>query len=85
MNKKLNVKSIFLEKPTQLSERIILFILLTLTFMIFFNPLRFSPIDPIEAIFLSMLPALSISWGVIVFLRLFFKKANYIESQPPEA
>lgn len=78
MNQKLDIKSIFLEKPNKLSERIILFILLTITFMIFFNPLRFSPIHPIEAVLISMLPSLSISWGIIISLRLFFKKSEYV-------
>lgn len=79
MSKKLDIKKIFLEQPQTIGERILLFILLMISFMIFFTPLKFSKVNPIEAFILSLFPAISISWGWIVFLRLLFKKKNYIK------
>lgn len=81
MSNKLDVKRIFLEQPQTIGERVILFIVLMITFMIFFTPLKFSTIHPIEAFILSLFPSASISWGWIVFLRLVFKKSEYIKDE----
>lgn len=77
MKVKIDVGKIFLTPPYEMSERITLFIMLVITFIIFFTPLKFSHISPIEAVITAAFPALSISWGWIVLLRSVFKKKKY--------
>ena len=74
-----DIKKIFLTPPKKLHEKIILIITLCITFIIFFRPIQFSEIKPIEALIISGLAALSVSWGWIVLLRSVFKKSEYIK------
>lgn len=73
----IDIKKIFLTPPDTNKERIIFLSMLVITFVIFFGPLCFSAIPPIKGILLSCLPALSLSWGWIVFLRSLFSKEKY--------
>ncbi|MDK9711153.1 MAG: hypothetical protein OEL90_08150 [Acidaminobacter sp.] len=74
-----DVQKIFLTPPRRLGERAILLGMLVVTFMIFFGPLKFSQVPPLEAALTAMLPAVSLSWGWIVFLRYRFRKAEYLK------
>ncbi|MBN2285827.1 MAG: hypothetical protein JXQ26_05350 [Tissierellales bacterium] len=76
----LDTRKIFLKPPKSLLERIVLFVTLVMTFMIFFAPLQFSSMPPVEAVAISMLPAISISWGWIVLLRFLFRRSEFIKS-----
>lgn len=75
---KVDTKKIFLAPPKSMFERVSLFLMLLVSFVFFFSPLNFSQISPIEAILLSMLPSVSLSWGWIVLLRFLFRKSEYI-------
>ncbi|MFZ5967820.1 MAG: hypothetical protein ACOYVK_11690 [Bacillota bacterium] len=77
MKVEIDIRKIFLTPPSTMYERVILFLLMMITFIIFFGPLRFSPISPIEAVLTAALPALTISWGWIVFLRSVFRKKDF--------
>jgi len=74
-----DVQRIFLSPPRRLSERAILLGMLVVTFMIFFGPLKFSQVPPLEAALTAMLPAVSLSWGWMVFLRYKFRKNEYLK------
>ena len=73
----IDIKKIFLTPPNTLKERITLFAMLLVTFLIFFGPICFSPISPIKAILLSCAPAISISWGWMILLRSLFRKSEF--------
>jgi hypothetical protein len=80
MNVKIDIAKIFLSPPSSMFERVTLFILILITFVMFFGPLKFSNIPPIEAAFTAALPALSISWGWIVLLRSIFRKKDFCKN-----
>lgn len=65
---------IFLSPPKSIGERIKLFVMMVLTFTLFFQPLQFSNITPVEAFVTALMPAATLSWGWIVFLRYKSKK-----------
>ncbi|MGL4607266.1 MAG: hypothetical protein ACRCU3_07370 [Eubacteriaceae bacterium] len=73
----IDMKKIFFTPPKGNREKFSLFLLLLITFMLFFGPIVFSNMHPVKAILLSALPAISISWGWIVFLRSQFQKKEY--------
>lgn len=75
----IDIKKIFLTPPKKLHERIMLLVTLCITFIIFFRPIQFSEIRPIEALIMSGLASLSVSWGWIVLLRSLFKKSEYMK------
>lgn len=77
MKVKIDIFKIFFTPPSTIYERIILLVMLVITFIIFFLPLRFSNMSPFESIFIAAIPALSISWGWILFLRSIFKKKDF--------
>ncbi|MEW9097344.1 MAG: hypothetical protein AB2417_19905 [Clostridiaceae bacterium] len=80
MRVKIDIAKIFLTPPYEMSERITLFLMLVITFIIFFTPLKFSRISPFEAAITAAFPSLSISWGWIVLLRSIFKKKKYCKN-----
>ena len=51
--------------------------MMVVLFVMFFGPICFTDIHPVKAIFLSSLPALSVSWGWIVLLRSLFRKSEF--------
>jgi len=77
MKVKIDLFKIFLTPPATMFERIILFITLVVTFMIFFGPLKYSVMSPWNAIVTAAFPSLSISWGWIVLLRSIFRKRDF--------
>ncbi|OGO78837.1 MAG: hypothetical protein A2Y23_08505 [Clostridiales bacterium GWB2_37_7] len=77
MNVKIDIVKIFFFPPSNMFERITLFLLLLITFVMFFGPLKFSRIPPMEAVLTAALPAISISWGWIVLLRSIFRKKDF--------
>ncbi|SDK73683.1 hypothetical protein [Natronincola ferrireducens] len=77
MKVKMDIAKIFLTPPSTMFERISLFLMLVVTFMVFFGPLRFSTMEPIEAVFTAAIPAMSISWSWIVLLRSIFRKKDF--------
>lgn len=79
MKVKMDLNKIFLTPPSTMYERITLFLMLTITFIIFFSPLKFSSMNPVEAAITAALPALSISWGWIILLRSIFRKKDFVK------
>lgn len=73
----LDLKRIFLTPPNTRKEKIMLLVMMVVTFMMFFGPICFSPIPPVKGILLACMPTLSISWGWIVFLRSMFRKSEF--------
>lgn len=77
MKVKIDIAKIFFTPPSTMYERIALFIMLTVTFIMFFGPLKFSKMSPIEAVLTASLPSLSISWGWIILIRSIFRKKDF--------
>ncbi|KJF26306.1 hypothetical protein [Clostridium aceticum] len=77
MKVEMDIRKIFLTPPSTMVERVILLLLMVVTFILFFSPLRFSPISPLEAALTAAVPSLTISWGWVVFLRSVFKKREF--------
>lgn len=75
-----DIKKIFMTPPRTRHEKLILLFTLLITFVIFFRPIQFSEIKPLEALLISGLSSVSISWGWIVLLRSLFKKSEYKKS-----
>lgn len=75
----IDIKKIFLTPPKTRHERLILLFTLLITFVLFFRPIQFSQIKPFEAVLLSGLTSVSLSWGWIVLLRSLFKKREYMK------
>lgn len=73
----MDIAKIILTPPSTMFERISLFLMLVATFIIFFGPLRFSQMSPVDAILTAALPSLSISWGWILLLRSIFRKKEF--------
>lgn len=73
----IDLKKIFLTPPSTGKEKVILLVMLVITFIAFFGPICFSPISPIKAILLSCAPALTTSWGWMVLLRSLFRKSEF--------
>ena len=77
MKVEIDIRKIFLTPPSTMYERVTLFLVMVVSFIVFFGPLRFSQIPPLEAVLTAAIPALTISWGWIVFLRSFFRKKDF--------
>ncbi len=75
---KVDLAKIFLTPPRRLFERVVLFIMLAICFSIFFRPLQFTSVPPVEAVLTAFMPAVSISWGWIVLMRFVFQKTDYV-------
>ena len=73
----IDLKKIFLTPPNTNRERITLLVMMVVRFVMFFGPICFTDIPPVQAIALSSLPTLSISWGWIVLLRSLFRKSDF--------
>lgn len=73
----MDLKKIFLTPPVETREKVTLFVLMIITFVMFFAPIIFTEIHPVKAIFLASLPAISISWGWMVLLRALFYKSRF--------
>lgn len=76
----IDIAKIFLTPPNTRKEKITLLAMLTGTFIIFFGPICFSAIPPVQAVFLACMPSISISWGWIVLLRSLFRKEDFAKS-----
>lgn len=74
---KMDIAKIFLTPPNTKREKIVLILLMLITFMIFFGPICFSEIPPIQAILLACMPTLSVSWGLIALLRAKYRKKDF--------
>ncbi len=81
MKVKIDIVKIFFTPPATMFERITLFLMLTISFILFFGPLRFSDISPVEAVITAALPSLSISWGWIILLRSIFRKSDFLKDE----
>lgn len=78
---KMDLAKIFFTPPNTKKEKILLFLLLVISFMIFFGPVCFSGISPVKGMLLASMPALSISWGCIILLRSMFRKGDFCKEQ----
>ncbi len=75
---KLDLFGIFFSPPKSVYERVVLFIMLSVSFCIFFTPFRFSEINPVQAGLYALFPSLSISWGWIVAMRYMFRRGEFL-------
>ncbi|MBN2899841.1 MAG: hypothetical protein JXO44_13820 [Clostridia bacterium] len=78
---KVDLAKIFLTPPKSLFERVVLFLMLVVSFILFFRPLQFSAMPPFEAVLTALVPSLSISWGWLIFLRYRFRKKEFLTRQ----
>lgn len=74
---RMDLAKIFLTPPNTTKERLGFFVLLIMVFIACFAPICFSAIHPVRAILISAMPALSLSWGWMVFTRSLFRKADF--------
>jgi len=79
MKYKIDVAKIFISPPKTMGERLLLFIFMFTIFLAFFGPIRFSQINPLEAVATAAFPSLTMSWGLIVLWRFFYKRSEYIK------
>ena len=70
----IDIPKIFFTPPTSMREKVTLFLMMLVIFIMFFGPTIFTEISPVRAIIISALPAFSISWGWMVLLRRLFRK-----------
>ena len=80
MKASIDVRRIFLTPPNTMFERITLILIMVAAFIIFFRPLAFTQMGPMEAVFTAAMPTASLSWGWIVFLRSVFRKKDFMKS-----
>lgn len=79
MKADIDLRRIFLTPPNTMFERITLLLMMVATFVIFFRPLTFTQMEPLEAMLTAAAPSLSISWGWLVFLRSVFRKKDFMK------
>lgn len=73
----MDIVKIFLTPPNTRKEKITLLVMMAVVFMMFFGPLCFTPVSPVNAIISSAFPAFSLSWGWMVLLRSLFRKSEF--------
>lgn len=73
----IDIQKIFLTPPTSMREKITLFLMMLVIFIMCFGPTVFSDISPVRAVIVSALPAFSVSWGWMVLLRSLFRKREF--------
>ena len=77
----MDIQKIFLTPPNTMKEKITLVLMMVVVFIMFFGPVTFTEISPVKGIFLSALPAISISWGWMVLLRSLFRKREFAKTR----
>lgn len=77
MKVKIDIAKIFCTPPSNMFERITLFLTILVTFIMFFGPLAFSKMSPVEAIITAAVPSLTMSWAWMVLLRSIFRKRDF--------
>lgn len=73
----IDIVKIFLTPPKTMREKITLFVMMVVVFIMFFGPVMFTEISPLKGALLSALPAFTVSWGWLVLLRSLFRKKEY--------
>ncbi len=73
----LDIVKIFLTPPDTMRERITLFVMMVVIFIMFFGPVMFTEVSPLKGALLSALPAFTVSWGWLVLLRSLFRKREF--------
>ena len=73
----MDLAKIFLTPPNTMKEKVTLVVMMVVVFAMFFAPVGFTEGSPVKGIFLSALPAVSISWGWMVLLRSLFRKREF--------
>lgn len=73
----MDLAKIFLTPPNTMKEKVTLVVMMVVVFAMFFSPVVFTEVSPVKGIFLSALPAVSISWGWMVLLRSLFRKREF--------
>ena len=73
----MDLAKIFLTPPNTMKEKVTLGVMMVVVFAMFFAPVVFTEVSPVKGIFLSALPAVSISWGWMVLLRSLFRKREF--------
>ena len=68
----IDIQKIFLTPPTSMREKITLFLMMLVIFIMCFGPTIFTDISPVRAIIVSAIPAFTVSWGWMVLLRSLF-------------
>lgn len=79
MEYRIDVLKIFTSPPRTMGERLLLFTFMLVLFLAFFGPIRFSRMNPLEAVLTAAFPSLTLSWGLVVLWRFFFKRSEYIQ------
>lgn len=73
----LDIVKIFLTPPDTMREKITLFVMMVVIFIMFFGPVMFTEVSPLKGALLSALPAFTVSWGWLVLLRSLFRKREF--------
>lgn len=77
----IDIVKIFLTPPDTMREKITLFIMMVVVFIMFFGPVMFTEVSPVKGALLSALPAFTVSWGWLVLLRSLFRKKEFSKSR----
>lgn len=73
----MDLVKIFLSPPDTMREKITLFIMMVVVFIMFFGPVMFTEVSLVKGAVLSAIPAFTVSWGWLVLLRSFFRKKEF--------
>ena len=76
----IDIQKIFLTPPTSMRsmrEKITLFLMMLVIFIMCFGPTIFTDISPVRAVIVSAIPAFTVSWGWMVLLRSLFRKREF--------
>ena len=79
----MDLVKIFLSPPDTMREKITLFIMMVVVFIMFFGPVMFTEVSPVKEAVLSAIPAFTVSWGdvsVSFFQKRIFCKTLIIKS-----
>ena len=63
----MDLVKIFLSPPDTMREKITLFIMMVVVFIMFFGPLMFTEVSPVKGAVLSAIPAFTVSWGCLLY------------------
>ena len=73
----LDYKKAIFSRPEGLFELVILVILLMLSFSVYFGPLLLSPMGPVRAILVTIIPAFCLGWILFSIVRVLRYKDKY--------
>ena len=76
----MDLVKIFLSPPDTMREKITLFIMMVVVFIMFFGPVMFTEVSPVKGAVLSAIPAFTVSWGIFcktLIIQTYMRQGSY--------